>query len=136
VAGILTEMSGELDQVKYVILGIGVDVNVEVFPADLRQLATSLKIETGEIVDRSALAAEILTELDRQYSRVCNGQFESVANAWEERCATIGRDVTIVAGQRRVQGRAEALDQDGALLVRTQHGRLEALVGGDVTVQK
>lgn len=136
VAGILTEMSGELDQVKYVILGIGVDVNVDQFPAELRQIATSLRIETEELVDRAALAAEILRQLDRQYARVCAGQFETIANEWEERCTTIGRDVIIVAGQRRVQGRAEALDQDGALLVRTQHGRLQAVIGGDVTVQK
>jgi BirA family biotin operon repressor/biotin-[acetyl-CoA-carboxylase] ligase len=138
VAGILTEMHGELDTVKYVILGIGVDVNLNAseFPGDLRRLATSLKIESGESLDRAGLAAEILRELDRDYTRVCSRQFEAVADEWEERCETIGRNVVIQVGDRRVQGRAESLDGDGALLLRTQHGHLERIIGGDVSVEK
>src|SRR2546427_10869783 len=124
IAGILTEMSAELDRVKYVILGIGVDVNLSAgeFPSDLRKSATSLRIETGETLDRAGLAAEILRELDRDYARVCSGQFEAVADEWEECCNTLGHDVIIQVGDRRVQGRAESLDADGALLLRTQHG--------------
>jgi BirA family biotin operon repressor/biotin-[acetyl-CoA-carboxylase] ligase len=138
VAGVLTEMHGELDTVKYVILGIGVDVNLNAgeLPADLRKLATSLKIESGEATDRAGLATEILRELDRDYARVCSRQFEAVADEWEERCETIGRNVVIQVGDRRVQGRAESLDADGALLLRTQHGHLERIIGGDVTVEK
>src|SRR6266496_3133180 len=77
VAGILTELNAELDTVKYVILGIGVDVNLGAneFPADFRNRATSLKIEVGEALDRAELAAEILRELDRDYSRICSGEF-------------------------------------------------------------
>lgn len=136
VAGILTEMSGELDAVQHVIVGIGVDVNLAEFPPELRKLATSLRIETGERQDRAQLAAEILRELDRDYRRVAAGQFEEIAGEWEDRCDTIGREVAILAGHQRIQGRAEALDGDGALLLRTQHGRLERIIGGDVTVVK
>lgn len=138
VAGILTEMNAELDTVKYVILGIGVDVNLSAseFPPDLRKLATSLRIETGEMLDRATLASEILRELDGDYARVCSGQFELVADEWEERCNTIGRAVVIQMGDRRIQGRGESLDADGALLLRTQHGHLERIISGDVTVEK
>jgi BirA family biotin operon repressor/biotin-[acetyl-CoA-carboxylase] ligase len=138
VAGILTEMNGEIDTVKYVILGIGLDVNLGAneFPADLRKLATSLKIESGEPLDRAELAAEILRELDRDYTRVCTGQFEAVAAEWEERCNTIGRSVAIAVGDRRLQGRAESIDADGALLLRTQHGHLERILSGNVTLEK
>ena len=138
VAGILTEMNAELDTVKYVILGIGVDVNLSAseFPPDLRKLATSLRIETGEMLDRATLASEILRELDGDYARVCSGQFEFVADEWEERCNTIGRAVVIQMGDRRIQGRGESLDADGALLLRTQHGHLERIISGDVTVEK
>lgn len=137
-AGILTEMHAELDTVKYAILGIGVDVNLGVneFPTDLRKTATSLKIEAGETLDRAGLAAEILRELDRDYARICSGGFEAVADEWEELCTTLGREVVIRVGDRRVQGRAESLDADGALLLRTQHGHLERIVGGDVTMVK
>ena len=138
VAGILTEMNAELDKVKYLILGIGVDVNLNGsdFPSDLRKLATSLKMETGRTLDRAELGVEILRQLDRDCLRVCSGQFEAVAEEWEERCRTIGRNVAIQIGDRRVQGRAESLDADGALLLRTQHGHLERVISGDVTVEK
>jgi BirA family biotin operon repressor/biotin-[acetyl-CoA-carboxylase] ligase len=138
VAGILTELNAELDTVKYVILGIGVDVNLAAieFPADFRKLATSLKIEIGEKLDRAELAAEILRELDRVYHRISSGKFEDVADEFEECCKTIGRDVTITVGERCLRGRAESLDADGALLLRTQYGHLERIMGGDVAVEK
>jgi BirA family biotin operon repressor/biotin-[acetyl-CoA-carboxylase] ligase len=137
-AGILTEMSGELDHVKHVILGIGVDVNLSAreFPTDLRKLATSITAETGRDADRAELATAILRELDRDYARICAGQFEAVANEWERSCSTIGRNAVIQIGDRRIQGRAESLDADGALLLRTQHGHLERIIGGDVTLEK
>jgi BirA family transcriptional regulator, biotin operon repressor / biotin---[acetyl-CoA-carboxylase] ligase len=135
-AGILTELSAELDCVKHIILGIGVDVNLTAaeFPADLRKIATSLKIETGKPVSRADLAVAILRTLDEDYARVCTGKFESVAQEWEEHCGTIGHPVTIQVGERRMHGRAESLDDDGALLLRTEHGTLERVIGGAVTM--
>jgi BirA family transcriptional regulator, biotin operon repressor / biotin---[acetyl-CoA-carboxylase] ligase len=136
--GILTEMSAELDQIKYVTLGIGVDVNLSAaeLPTDLRKLATSVRLETGEPWNRAELAAAILRELDADYARVVHGQFPALADEWEAHCSTIGENVVIHQGAHRAQGRAEALDDDGALLIRTQHGRLERVIGGDVTLEK
>ena len=105
-------------------------------PAELRKGVTSLKIELGKPVSRPELATAILRELDQDYARVCAGQFASVADEWEEHCTTIGRNVAIHIGDRRVQGRAESLDEDGALLLRTEHGHLERIIGGDVTLEK
>lgn len=136
VAGILTEMSAELDTVKYLILGLGINVNQPEFPPEIRRLATSLNIEGGEPVNRAELAAALLRELDNDYHRICTGKFPELADEWESQCATIGRNVTILVGTRKLQGRAEALDADGALLLRTQHGHLERIIGGDVTVEK
>jgi BirA family biotin operon repressor/biotin-[acetyl-CoA-carboxylase] ligase len=138
VAGILTEMSAELDRVQHVILGIGVNVNTGAgeFQPELRKLATSLKIESGRTVSRSDLATAILYELDRNYARVCAGGFAALADEWEAHCTTIGRDVTIQTGERRLRGRAESLSDEGALLLRTEHGHLESITGGDVTLEK
>jgi len=138
VAGILTELSAELDKVRHIILGIGVDVNLNAneFPAELKKIATSLKIEAGEMISRAELATAILRELDAEYAKICSGKFASVADEWEERCTTIGRNVTVQIGGRRLRGCAEALDDDGALLLRTEHGRLERVTGGDVTLEK
>jgi BirA family transcriptional regulator, biotin operon repressor / biotin---[acetyl-CoA-carboxylase] ligase len=137
VAGILMEMGAEMDRVQFVTLGIGVDVNLQTadFPPELRQIATSLRIESGKPVDRADLAARILLDLDRDYGRICRGEFASVANEWEERCSTLGHTVAIQTGARRIQGRAESLDEDGALLIRTEHGHLERIIGGDVTLE-
>ncbi|HEY5043590.1 MAG TPA: biotin--[acetyl-CoA-carboxylase] ligase [Verrucomicrobiae bacterium] len=138
VVGILTEMSAELDRVRHVILGIGVDVNQSVteFPAELRKTATSLKIETGGEISRAELAVEILRELDLDYARICGGKFPQLADEWESGCATIGRNISVQMGVRTIRGCAESLDDDGALLVRTEHGHLERIIGGDVTLEK
>jgi BirA family biotin operon repressor/biotin-[acetyl-CoA-carboxylase] ligase len=137
-AGILTELTAELDHVKEMVLGIGVDVNLDAaeFPHDLRKTATSLKIESGQALDRAELAVAILRELDADYDRIRRGQFELVAAEWRQRCGTLGREVSIRIGDRVIRGRAESLDAEGALLLRTQHGRLERIIGGDVTMEK
>jgi BirA family biotin operon repressor/biotin-[acetyl-CoA-carboxylase] ligase len=137
-AGILTELNAELDKVRYVILGIGMDVNLDAgeFPADLKKTATSLKIETGETVSRAELAVAILRELDFDYARIGGRKFPAVADEWESGCATIGKNVTVHIGDRKIRGRAESLDDDGALLVRSEHGHLERITGGDVILEK
>jgi len=137
-AGILTELSAELDHIKDMILGIGVDVNLDAheFPAELRKIATSLQIESGAPVDRADLAVAILRELDEVYHRICAGHFEAVADEWQEHCTTLGRNVAIRTGDRVVRGRAESLDPDGALMLRGQHGHLERIIGGDVSIEK
>jgi BirA family biotin operon repressor/biotin-[acetyl-CoA-carboxylase] ligase len=138
VAGILTEMSAELDHLQEVILGIGIDVNLgaDEFPADLRKIATSLRIESGAMVDRAALAVHVLRELDRDYQRIQLGQFDDVAEEWQERCGTLGARINVRVGERVIRGMAEALDADGALLLRGPHGHLERIIGGDVTMEK
>lgn len=138
VVGILTELSAEVDRVKHVTLGVGVDVNLTAaeFPAELRKTATSLRIESGKPISRADLATAILRELDQDYARLGAGEFAQVADEWEEHCTTIGQRVVISMGDRKLRGRAESLDDDGALVLRTEHGRLERVIGGDVTLEK
>ena len=138
VAGILTELYAELDHINHAILGIGVDVNLAPsdFPAELRKTATSLRAELGKPLSRPQLAVAILRELDRDYTRLSQGGFPAVADEWETHCATIGNRVVIRVGDREICGRAESLGEDGALLVRTEHGHLERIIGGDVTLDR
>ncbi|HEY1170683.1 MAG TPA: biotin--[acetyl-CoA-carboxylase] ligase [Verrucomicrobiae bacterium] len=138
VAGVLTEMSAEMDHVKHVTLGIGLDVNLEEqdLPSELHAIATSLRIESGRKLDRPQIAARLLKELEHDYQRICHGKFEAVADEWEQRCITVGKQVSITLGATILKGRAEALDADGALLLRTQYGHLERIIGGDVTLEK
>lgn len=138
VAGILTEMSAELDHVHYVIIGVGIDVNQTAadFTGELKEIATSLKVESGNEISRSNLAAAVLHELSRVYDQIQNGAFPKIAEEWAANCATLGNQVVIDAGARQFAGRAEALDETGALLLRTEHGRLERIMGGDVSIVK
>src|SRR5438093_1451976 len=83
-AGVLTELSAELDRIKYIVLGIGVDVNLNSsdLPVDLRGVATSLKIESGAAIRRADLAAVLLRELDRDYGLIGGNQFSKICEEW------------------------------------------------------
>ena len=136
VAGILTELSAETDRVAHVVLGIGVDVNVMEFPEELAAVATSLAREAGHAFNRAEIAAAIFAELDRDYARVSRGDFPALAEEWEQQCITLGQQVRIHIGSRTLTGRAESLDTDGALLLRSEYGHLERIIGGDVVIEK
>jgi BirA family biotin operon repressor/biotin-[acetyl-CoA-carboxylase] ligase len=138
IVGILTELSAELDRIQHIILGIGLDINLDLaeFPPELRTVATSLKIECGHEISRADMATAALIELDRDYTRITTGEFAAVADEWEAGCSTIGKNITVQIGGRKISGRAESLDADGALLLRTEHGHLERIIGGDVALEK
>lgn len=138
IAGVLTEMAGELDSIRHASLGIGVNANLQTedFPPAVRATATSLRLALGRPVDRPALAATLLQELDGAYTEALGDGFAALSDEWSEQCTTLGRLVTVQAGNRRISGRAESLDDEGALLLRTDSGHLERIVGGDVSLEK
>jgi BirA family biotin operon repressor/biotin-[acetyl-CoA-carboxylase] ligase len=136
-AGILTELRAEADEIQLAILGIGIDVNCEAedFPPDVAKIATSIQVETGHAQDRVALAARVLVELDECY-HVALENFETVADEWADLCTTLGKQIVVRMAQRRIEGFAHALDGDGALLVRKDDGQIERILGGDLAVEK
>ena len=138
VAGVLTEMSAEPDRVLHAVIGIGLNVNLneENFPDDLKPLATSLRLECGKPILRSSLAVHLLRALDADYRRIRKGQFKMVSEEWESQCITLQKRVRIHQMDRVIDGYAESLDSEGALMVRTASGLLERITGGDVTIDK
>jgi BirA family biotin operon repressor/biotin-[acetyl-CoA-carboxylase] ligase len=128
VAGILTELSAGV-----AVLGIGIDVNCRA--EELPEVATSLWVASGQKQDRGALAARVLMELDGLY-RLAVEDFELVAKEWAGLCTTLGRQIVVTMGHRRIEGCAQALDGDGALLLRKDNGQTERLLGGDLTVER
>ncbi|MCD6337927.1 MAG: biotin--[acetyl-CoA-carboxylase] ligase [Verrucomicrobia bacterium] len=137
-AGILNELHAETDVVKYVVLGVGVNVNLSLrdFPQRLRPAATSMRIAAGKRFDRAAVAVTLLRELDAVYDAILRGDFEKIAAEWRDLSCTLGREVTVEAGARRVSGRAEALDPNGGLVIRRDDGRAEALLSGTILEQR
>ncbi len=138
VAGILMEMHAELDHLRYVILGMGVDVNhvPADFPHSLRSTVTSLAIACKRPVSRAELAVALLRELDTCYHLVLQGQYAGLSEEWQRHSCTIGQRVRIRIGDRLVEGLAESLDEEGGLMVRTQFGRLEHILSGVVSLEK
>jgi BirA family transcriptional regulator, biotin operon repressor / biotin---[acetyl-CoA-carboxylase] ligase len=136
-AGILTELRAEADEILLAILGIGIDVNCqrEDFSGSLADMATSLELETGSAQDRVALAAQVLAALDECY-RTALTDFEMIADEWAKLCTTLGRQIVVTMGQHRLEGFAQALDSDGALLLRRDSGQVERILGGDVIVER
>jgi BirA family transcriptional regulator, biotin operon repressor / biotin---[acetyl-CoA-carboxylase] ligase len=134
-AGILTEMAAEMERVQWVVLGMGINVNggTEDFPPELRAIATTLAAERGSPVPRVLFTAALLATLEGWLDRHAAEGFEPVRAAWRELSGTLGREVRIRNGQEELTGRAEDIDEAGALLLRTASGVQRVLVG-DVEV--
>jgi BirA family biotin operon repressor/biotin-[acetyl-CoA-carboxylase] ligase len=134
IAGLLNEMSAETDTVNFIILGIGVNLNMraEQFPIDLRQPATSLLLETGSPVDRTVFTRYLLEELDGLYDRYLRLGYASIRQEWLERSAMAGAEVMISNPGTCWQGVVTGIDEYGALLVEKADGQVEQVLSGDV----
>lgn len=120
-SGILTEMEGETDRVDWVVVGIGVNANVDA--ASLPPEATSIREEAGD-VDRRVFVQRLLEEFDAQRSAL-----DEVVDAWQELALTIGKDVRVDSAGGEVVGTAVDISATGALLVETADGRQTVSAG-------
>lgn len=137
VAGLLNEMSAEADRIRFVVLGIGVNLNMtaDQFPADLRMPATSLLLAGGSPVARAEFARELLRQLDALYAEFLRRGPAPLLAAWEERCDLIGRQVEVdEGGSGLLRGTVSGIDRDGALLLALADGTTERILAGDVRV--
>jgi BirA family biotin operon repressor/biotin-[acetyl-CoA-carboxylase] ligase len=135
VGGILTEIVMAGDRVESVITGIGLNVNLDPaeLPAGLMMEATSLSQALGRSVDRLRLLWALLRQVELRYTELKSGH--SPYSEWARRLGTLGRHVTVSSGNTILEGVAEGVDSDGALLVRLADGQLHTIVAGDVTVR-
>lgn len=137
VAGLLNEMSAETDCINFVILGIGINLNMtaDQFPDDLRHPATSLFLESGTRTDRSRFTSTMLNELDRLYADFLSRGFAPVREEWQKRCNANGRQVLVSdSGTACSSGRFSGIDEDGAMLLRADDNTLHRITCGDVRV--
>jgi len=136
VGGILTEVAGEQDEVDWVIVGIGLNVNTEYseLPVALRRTATSLKMVTGEPVDRSDLLAAILLSLEAHYRQAATDGFDETLSAFRARDYLLRRSVSVETREGPVVGKASGIDERGALLVELPHRQMRRFHSGDVSL--
>ena len=134
-AGILTETGLVGDKLVSAIVGIGVNVNVqpEILP-HLAPGATSILAETGVETDRSKLLSALLEGVETRYQRLKAG--ENPRHEWASRLATLGQRVQVKTPGGVLKGVAEAVDEDGALLLRMADGSMRHLLTGDVTLSR
>jgi BirA family biotin operon repressor/biotin-[acetyl-CoA-carboxylase] ligase len=135
--GILTEMNAEATRVRYIVVGIGINVNHNGFPAELQSSATSLRLATGRDWPRVELCAALLKSLDREYRGLLEkpDARDSVLKRFQERSSSVyDREVRVEDDAGGFEGTTYGLDPRGFLQVRTQQG-LRVVLSGSVRVQ-
>lgn len=129
-AGILTEMSAELDRVNFVVVGLGVNINAS--SDELPPGSVSMKKLARRALSRVDFARTLLTEIERDILRFKEGKFAQIAQEWEENTVTSGRRVVASVLGRKIHGQAEGIDEDGALWIRKDNGLKVRITSGDV----
>jgi len=138
ICGILTEMSGEMNRVYDVVLGIGVNVNqtLEDFPEDLREKASSIYMEAGLKINRQKLCANILNAFERLYDDfLTEGVGEEAIAICKEHSILIGKRIFITKGDTVFMAHVEDLNEQGELIVKKEDGTFESLISGEVSVR-
>ena len=132
--GILTESGTTGGHLDYVIVGMGLNVNLAVSALpELRGMATSLSQELGREVARLELLWGILAEIEARYDSLKRG--ESPHEEWAARLITLGREVQVTTPDAVLVGRAEGVDADGALILCLPDGQRRRVLAGDVTLR-
>ena len=138
VCGILTEMSCELNMINYVVMGIGINVNLdkEDFQDEVSKVGTSLKVETGKFVDRKKLLGVFLNRFEELYIPfVEEDDFNDTLNVCREKSVLIGKKVKIIRGDEEKKGKVLDIDEEGELVVSYEDGRIENVLSGEVSVR-
>lgn len=133
--GVLTESSVANGDLDFVVVGIGINVNVP--RGDLEALdpkATSILAEAGQRIERTKLLVAVLRAVDARYRSLRRG--DDPHGEWSRRLATLGQRVRVTTPDGTPTGVAEGVDEDGALLLRRDDGSLRRLLAGDVSLSE
>jgi BirA family transcriptional regulator, biotin operon repressor / biotin---[acetyl-CoA-carboxylase] ligase len=133
-AGILTEVSCDAEQVHYVILGIGINLNYasDAMPEEIRRRATSLLEITGKPVHRESFLQGLLHGIERCYGELEQAGFTALARRWQSYFAWRSRRVRVELLDQCTIGTAKGIDRDGALVLVDDHGVEQRILAGDV----
>ena len=136
VAGILAEMSCDIDRVDHIVLGIGVNVNTQcsLLPEPTRGIATSLAEKCGEYVSRVRLVQCLLAEFDTLYRTFLASGFATLREEWKALDSTVGSWVKVSDAEEEMKGKALDIDGEGFLLVRKENGDVKRIISSDVAL--
>ncbi|PAV29476.1 biotin--[acetyl-CoA-carboxylase] ligase [Virgibacillus profundi] len=133
-AGILTEMQAEQDQIQYIVIGFGINVNQkrDELPEDLKRKATSLKIETKNNWPIKELIQEILQTFENTYDDYIAHGFPEIKSKWESYGFKTGKNITIKTLREQYEASFSGIADDGALLVKTKDNTVKKLYSGEI----
>ena len=134
--GILTEMSMQGTKIGYVVIGIGINLTVEKFPEEIKDKATSLKLEYGEAPHVERMAAAVLERFEQNYERfLAAGDLSPFKEEYDGLLASRGREVKVLEKERELVGTCLGIDETGELLVQTPGGECKTVFAGEVSVR-
>ena len=136
ICGILTEMSTEVECIRYVIPGIGINVNIDDFPEEIRDKATSLKLEAGRNIKRSPVIAAVADSFEYYYDIFMKtSNMSGLKDDYNKALVNKDREVLVLDPRGQYKGRALGIDDEGSLLVRQEDGNVSAVISGEVSVR-
>lgn len=136
VVGILTEMSTEPGAINHVVVGTGVNVNMDCFSDEIQSVATSLKIETGHVVSRAEIVAEAMgyfEEFNDIFER--NQNLSGLKEMYNSNLVSIGKEVRVLDPNGEFSGISQGINDIGELLVTKYDGSVETIYAGEVSVR-
>lgn len=135
--GILTEMHAEPSQVRFVIVGIGVNVNQQKFPAELAGASTSLRMETGKVQSRLEVLVQFLRQFESDYKELLSEGSAGVVKRFEAASSYArGKRVRVTNGRESFTGVTAGLEETGVLRVKRDDGEITLVIAGDVAEAK
>jgi BirA family biotin operon repressor/biotin-[acetyl-CoA-carboxylase] ligase len=131
--GIITEMSSKNDKIIYLICGLGLNANNDIF-GDLKKTAVSLKNICGNIVDNAQLTAAIFENFMKGCEIFYEKGFGSFTKDYNERCMVLGQKINVNFSGKTIRGLAVKIDENGYILIKTDDGFIEKILAGDVNL--
>lgn len=136
ICGILTEMMMKEQTIDYVVIGVGINVNVGSIPQELRESATSLRIETGRELSRAALLARVLEKFEENYEQFCKaGDLSLIQDGYNRILVNAGNQVRILEPGNEYHGLAHGINHLGELQVEKEDGTEVSIFAGEVSVR-
>jgi len=134
VCGILTEMSAELDIINWVVVGIGINANIDHrdFPEDIQENTISLKEVSGKEILQVNLVQVFLQEFEKYYEILKRKEFSSILKEWKLYSHTLGRKIRVDMGERIITGEAVDINEEGALVLKKEDGELVEIISGTI----
>jgi len=138
VCGILTQMQTDEDKIDFVILGIGINVNVaaDEFPPEIRNIATSIAAQTGAFHSRQDLLITLYKNLSKCYKTLTSSGFEMIREEWIKMAFLIGCETQVKFGNEIIKGKALGIDEQGALILSDSKGKAVKILAGDASIVK